>query len=307
MLTLRQIEVIRAIMVAGTVKGAAELLNVSAPGISKVMKHTEDQLGLRLFSRIHGRYIPTEEARNIFVQISTVFHSVENLHYSIEALKHGTDRSVSFAAVPSIAHHAFPSAVRDLRKQFPDLELHLNTIKIEEAIDYLLLHKGELVAMSYKMDHPGLVMQSLYHGQLLAIVPADHPLARQSEISVHELAGEPLIGIEPDDPYGHLLQEPFLERGLDTRFSIVARTSQTIATLVGQGLGVAIMDELSLAGPAQHPGVAVRKLKEETHFHTYAAFNKDQPRSIFADAMVKCLIVEMKKAAAERRRLFPTQ
>ena len=68
MLTLRQIEVIRAIMVAGTVKGAAELLNVSAPGISRVMKYTEDQLGIRLFSRIHGRYSPTEEARDIFEQ-----------------------------------------------------------------------------------------------------------------------------------------------------------------------------------------------------------------------------------------------
>jgi DNA-binding transcriptional LysR family regulator len=38
MLTLRQIEVIRAVMVAGTINGAAKLLNVSAPGISRLMK-----------------------------------------------------------------------------------------------------------------------------------------------------------------------------------------------------------------------------------------------------------------------------
>ena len=41
MLTLRQIEVIRAIMVTGTIGGAARLLNVSSPGISRVMKHAE--------------------------------------------------------------------------------------------------------------------------------------------------------------------------------------------------------------------------------------------------------------------------
>ena len=35
MLTLRQIEVIRAIMITGTIAGAAKLLNVSAPGISE--------------------------------------------------------------------------------------------------------------------------------------------------------------------------------------------------------------------------------------------------------------------------------
>ncbi|WP_163047451.1 LysR family transcriptional regulator, partial [Acinetobacter nosocomialis] len=41
MLTLRQIEVLRALMITGTVAGAAKLLNVSAPGISRSMKHIE--------------------------------------------------------------------------------------------------------------------------------------------------------------------------------------------------------------------------------------------------------------------------
>ena len=45
MLTLRQIEVIRAIMVTGTVGGAARLLHVSAPGVSRTMKHAEGVLG----------------------------------------------------------------------------------------------------------------------------------------------------------------------------------------------------------------------------------------------------------------------
>ena len=58
-LTLRQIEVIRAIMVTGTIAGAADLLNVSAPGISRLMKYTESALGLRLFHRHGGRFLPT--------------------------------------------------------------------------------------------------------------------------------------------------------------------------------------------------------------------------------------------------------
>jgi DNA-binding transcriptional LysR family regulator len=59
MLTLRQIEIIRAIMITGSVGGAARLLNVSSPGISRVMKHAEGLLGLKLFSRKGGRYTPT--------------------------------------------------------------------------------------------------------------------------------------------------------------------------------------------------------------------------------------------------------
>lgn len=70
MLTLRQIEVARAVMVTGTLAGAAKLLNVSAPGISRLMKYTESSLGLRLFDWRGGRLVPSPQAHEIFEQIS---------------------------------------------------------------------------------------------------------------------------------------------------------------------------------------------------------------------------------------------
>lgn len=295
MLTLRQIEVIRAITVAGTVKGAADLLGVSAPGISRLMKHTESQLGLRLFSRTHGRYTPTPEARDIFSQISGVYQSVENLQHMISSLKQGSGRSVGFAAVPSIAQYVFPAAIRSVREDFPDLKLNLNVLKIEEAIDYLLLQRGEMVALSYKLDHPGLTMLPLYRGHLKAIVPNDHPLAAKDAISVYDLVREPMIGIEQDDPYGRILMEPFYAENLTVDLSIIARTGQTLTSLVGQGLGVAVIDELSLAGPAQHPDIAVRPLVEPTIFRTYAAFNAQVPRTVFGDKIVEYLKREMER------------
>jgi DNA-binding transcriptional LysR family regulator len=50
-ITLRQIEVIRAVVMRGTINGAAEHLNVSAPGVSRIIKHAEQSLGIRLFER----------------------------------------------------------------------------------------------------------------------------------------------------------------------------------------------------------------------------------------------------------------
>src|SRR5258708_11637893 len=61
MMTLRQVEVIRAVMVTGTIGGAAKLLNVSAPGISRLVKYTEKSLGIRFFQRQNGRYPQASE------------------------------------------------------------------------------------------------------------------------------------------------------------------------------------------------------------------------------------------------------
>ena len=97
MMTLRQIEVIRAVMVTGTIGGAAKLLNVSAPGISRLVKYTEKSLGLRFFQRQNGRYFPTPEAQNIFEQINGVYKKVDDLSETISnigrgALSRGSDQ-----------------------------------------------------------------------------------------------------------------------------------------------------------------------------------------------------------------------
>jgi len=299
MLTLRQIEVIRAIVLAGTVKGAADLLAVSAPGISRVMKHTEGQLGIRLFSRAHGRFVPTTEAQGIFAQINDVFARVENLQYAIAALKRGASSVFSFASVPSIAQHILPPAVRRLRASFPELQMNINILKIEEAIDYLLLRKGEMVAMSFKVDHPGLGSLPLATGRLMALLPQGHALAATPEVALADLAREPLIGIDPADPYGRILAAPFAEAGLRYDLAIQARFGQTIEALVAQGLGVAVIDEFSVAGPLP-VGLAVRPLAHPTSFRTFVVVSAETARSIFADRLIELLRAEMRAVVAHR-------
>jgi DNA-binding transcriptional LysR family regulator len=58
-MNLRQLEVFHAIMSAGSVTGAARLLKISQPAVSAVLKHTEQQMKLKLFERVAGRLQPT--------------------------------------------------------------------------------------------------------------------------------------------------------------------------------------------------------------------------------------------------------
>lgn len=86
-LTLRQVEVIRAVMIAGTIQGAASLLNVSAPGISRLIKHAEQGLGIRLFERRAGVFVPAAEAHAIFAMIQQVHKQMDNLNAAVGALQ----------------------------------------------------------------------------------------------------------------------------------------------------------------------------------------------------------------------------
>ncbi len=297
MLTLRQIEVVRAIMVTGTVGGAARLLNVSSPGISRVMKHAEAVLGLKLFHRKSGRFVPTQEANDIFNLINGVYDKVEDLQFVIRRLKQGADAELRAGSVPSIANVMVPRAVADVRRKYPSLQIDLDVLKLEDVIDYLLLGKGEVVAISYRIEHPMIEFAPLAEGRLKCVVPREHALAKRDVVSVHDICRHPLIGIDPNDPYGRIMATLFASHDLAYDVSIRARFGTTVCGLVANGLGIAVLDEFTLAGEAW-PSLKVLDIREATQFQTYYAHRRDATLSAYGAAFIAGLRRQMELARA---------
>jgi DNA-binding transcriptional LysR family regulator len=300
MLTLRQIEVIRAIMVTGTVGGAARLLNVSSPGISRVMKHAELSVGVKLFDRKRGRYSPTREADAIFNQINGVYDKVEDLQFVISRIKRGANTELKIGSAPSIATVMVPRAVADVRKAFPNLLIEVDILKREDTVDYLLLGKGELVALSYKFDHPLLTFAPLARGRLKCIVPDGHPLARSSSVAAAEIVKYPLIGVDPSDPYGRIMAEVFTSQSLHYEVTIRARFGSTVCALVTLGLGIAIVDQFTLAAN-NWPNIRVLDIAEPTVFQTYIVHRKDAALSSYGAGFVTALRSHMAADGATAR------
>ena len=295
MLTLRQIEVIRAVMLTGTIAGASRLLNVAAPGLSRLMKHTEDSLGAKLFSRRGGRFVPAPEATPIFAQINELHRNLENLHFAIGALERGGGAEFKFGATPSIAQAMAPLAVADLRRRYPDLLIDFDILKLEDAIDFLLLGRGEVAAVSSRLEHPAITFEPLAQGALFCVVAENHPLASRNRIAAAEIAANPLIGIDPRDPYGRILTNIFARARLEYQAPIKARFGATVCALVRQNLGIGVIDGFTLA---EQNSLALRviPIEEDTTFQTYVAFRNDTTLSSVAEFFISSLRTRMKRA-----------
>ena len=94
-------------------------LNVSAPGISRLMKYTEHAMKVQMFERRHGRYVPTPEASDIFRQINGVYKKVDDLQSTIARLGRGERNELRIATVPSIGDVMMPRAIKRLRRKYP--------------------------------------------------------------------------------------------------------------------------------------------------------------------------------------------
>lgn len=301
-LTLRQIEVIRAVMVAGSVGGAARLLNIAQPGISRTMKHLESVLGIKLFVRQGGRYAPTPEARDVFAQLQEVHKKIEDLQFSLTQLERGSDVQLSIGSVPSIAHMMVPRAVAQLKAVYPDIRFNIELLKIEEAIDFLMLGRGELACMSYRFEHPMIEFRPLATGELVCIAHPSHPLAAKRSVTAEDIVRYPLIGIDPNDPYGSIMADIFRRKRLDYDIIIRARFGSTVIQLVKQNLGVAVLDSFTVAGiKSTQEGLSIVPIRERTRFEAYLATRADVELSSYAEMFAELLRKEMSLVCARTR------
>ena len=297
-MTLRQIEVIRAVMMTGTISGAANMLNVSAPGISRLVKHTEDSLGIRLFERKAGLFTPSVEAARVFDQVREVYKGVENLQVAVGSLQKGEDVQLSFATAPSIAQFIAARVMRQVRSKYEDLFVDLNVLKIEETVDYLLLERGEFVIMSSAVQNAAIENEEIAEGRLVVVLPEGHALARKEAISAGELSTEALIGVDPSDPYGDLLARPFHIAGVEPRHAMRGRFAQTLVSMVRHGLGVAIIDEFSVA-EVYMPGLVRRPLVEDVRVKSFVSRKKGRVLSGFAEYTIGQFRRELGKAVED--------
>ena len=124
-LNYRQTEMLWAIVMAGSISGAARLLNISQPAVSRMLAQTEKSLGLTLFERVRGRLRPTPQVHSLFEEIEKTQRMMQRVNDLADALsEHGTG-VLRLASIPSLAQFLVPRAVARFQQRHPELLLRL--------------------------------------------------------------------------------------------------------------------------------------------------------------------------------------
>src|SRR5690554_4213192 len=86
-LSLRQIEGFLAVMEAGTVVGAAGILHISQPAVSKLLAYLEADIGMQLFDRQRGRLVPTRQGLQLHDEVLRVFGGLNQVERAVAAIR----------------------------------------------------------------------------------------------------------------------------------------------------------------------------------------------------------------------------
>eukprot|EP01034_Spumella_vulgaris_P028924 gene28924-35877_t len=235
---LRHIEVFHAIMQVGTISGAAQVLHISQPAVTKVLQHCELQLGMPLFERVRGKLYPKPEAHRLFAETEKLNRDLQGIRRLAASLKGRALETIRLVSTPTVAISVLPQAVTAWRKEFPGARCELATHHTSEIVNTLRLGEADLALSLQDPRHPGIVAEPLAQGVMTVIAPAGTWSAADSAmpLTAPGLAGE-LIGHADNDPLGEMVVAACEAQGLHPVFHTVVQTYQIARSLVEAGGG----------------------------------------------------------------------
>ncbi len=285
-MNLRQIEVFRAVMLAGSVTDAARMLHVSQPGVSRMLAHVELQLGIRLFERRRGKLRPTPEAQALYAEVEQVYRGVQRIDDRARELQGGGGMTLRVLASPSTALEVVPRAVAAVVARFPAARIYMETQLVREMVGQLARHEADLAISTLPIDHAPLACELVGHWSLVCVFAPGHPFEVRRTLSLRDVVAEPLIAFSADTPQGRVLADWCRENGVAPNTRIEVRAGQAACALAAAGAGVALVDDLTAR--AWHGGkLAFRPLRGGPVFDAFAVHNANWPVSALAQAFVK--------------------
>ncbi len=292
---LRHIEIFQAVLQAGTLTGAARLLNVSQPAATKLLQHAEMQLGFPLFNRVRGRLQLTAEGELLSGRIEKIHDELRDLQRLSASIKQAGHRPLRVVCIPTLASTLVPQAVGRLRQSHRDAAIELVTEHSREMQRSLLLRESDIGLTLQEVRHPDLQLTRLHQGKLRVIAPAGwwKPALLDKPLPVAELAGKPMIGIVSHDGLGRRVRAHLQHLQPEPETSIMVQTYQLARSLVAGGHGLAVVDPFTALDHGDDT-IQVRTLKPEMEVPLYLLSRNGEARTPiqekFLDIITACAI-----------------
>ncbi|GMM74666.1 TPA: LysR family transcriptional regulator [Vibrio alginolyticus] len=292
-MNLRQLEVFYAIMQAGTVSGAARLLHVSQPNVTRVIAHTEQQLSFALFERVKGRLVPTQEAKALLPEAEKVYQQLGQFRSLTNKVKQGTQH-LRVGAPPVLAAHLLAPTVALLSKEH-GISFELLTANRDELCSGLLKHELD-VAIAFGEETPPAIMGHVLLKENLALIaPKSAAIPAEKTVILEELISHdlPIIGLDSRDPLGLLLHQTLSARDEHYQHAITVRSYSAAAELVKNEAGFAIVDPWTAKQYRQDNADSVHALEPNMSFFVSILFAEHTPQSIATKQFITALKQQM--------------
>ncbi|KGR82628.1 LysR family transcriptional regulator [Lysinibacillus odysseyi] len=244
---LRQLRYFVEVAQREHISEAAEHLHVAQSAISRQIANLEEELGTPLFERIGRNVRLTPIGKTFLEHTITALKAIDFAAKQVEEYLDPAKGTIKIGFPTSLASYVLPTVISAFKKEYPDVSFHLRQGSYKFLIDSVknrelnLAFLGPLPPKDETINTTILFSENIY-----ALLPANHPLAKNEQINLVDLRNENFVLF----PEGYILHKVAVEAcrsvGFIPAITSVGEDMDALKGLVAAGIGVTLLPESSL-------------------------------------------------------------
>ncbi len=289
---MRDVQVFRAVMQAGTTSKAATLLGISQPAVSQSIRKFEAACELRLFERLRGRLVPTQEATSLMVEVDRCFTGFEMIEHRIRSLKSFGLGRLSVGSFPALGTGFMPRAIASFNLDRRQIQLSFQVMSSREIYQQVTAGQLDFGLMADELAVAGLEHSKFATVPSVLVMNGDHPLARKKNLDVDDLANHPFIALNPEDVGRRALESALAAQGKALRSVIETPYSNSVCEFALRGVGMGMAHPV-MALDYVSRGLLLKPLPVDVAATALLVFRPGVPLSENAKELLRAMRIQM--------------
>ena len=262
---ISHLEVFLAVAREGGFSRAADKLYRTQSAVSQAVRKLEAEIGEPLFDRSSRDGLLTDAGRVLEEYAEKLLNLREEAHQALLELRELQEGKLVVGANELTSLYLL-RVLAEFRRLHPPIRVVVQRSLGSHLPDDVLRHQCEFGVLTYDPEHPELASIVVYSDELIFVVPPQHPLARESQVSIRQLGAESFVAHIVPSPYREKVIQTFNRHKTPLHMGLELPTLQAIKRFVALGNGVAFLPEISVEDEIAR-GELVRIRVEELNVH----------------------------------------
>lgn len=252
-ITLRQLDIFRAIALTGSTSAAAQSVPLSQSATSTALGELEHNLNALLFDRVGKRLLLNDNGRALLPMALAVLDGARNIEMAFASNDQGLTVNLRLFASTTLGNYILPKLLSQFRHSVPTAQLDVrigNTLDVVTAVKEFSADLGFIEGPCHE---PDISIRPWFEDELVIVAAPAHPLAN-AKLTIKQLREAPWLLREPGSGTREAVELALLPHVVNIQPAMTLGSSEAIKNLVAEGLGVSclsrsvVQDLLSAGG-----------------------------------------------------------
>ncbi|MAX89185.1 MAG: LysR family transcriptional regulator [Pseudomonas sp.] len=239
-ITLRQLQVFRAVCESRSYSRAAEEMALTQPAVSLQIRQLEELIGQPLFEYLGKKLYLTAAAEALQRASTDIFGRLDSLDMQLSDMQGSLQGQLNLA-VESSAKYITPHLFAAFKRKHPEVSLELVVVNHAQAVKRLSISRDDLLIMSQVPTDMDLEFLPFLNNPIVAVAPTDHPLSQADTLTLQDLTAYPLLIREPGSGTRKAGEDYLRQKRAHFAQTIQVASLDALRESVVAGLGVALM------------------------------------------------------------------